>query len=63
MGRMIFGQSAGVLIAAIMVSVVTGGDGGLTLGFAWQKDAIDKGCVDKLMERIHRGIHNLTPSE
>jgi len=62
MGRMILSQSAGVLSAAIMISVVTGGDGGLTLGFAWQKDAVDKAMVGKLMERMQVGIEELAPS-
>ena len=61
--RMIFSQSAGVLSAAIMISVVIGGDGGLTLGFAWQKDVVDKVLVYKLMEKMHSGIDALATSD
>ena len=63
MGRMIFSQSAGVLNAAIMISVVIGGDGGLTLGFAWQRDAVDNAIVDKLMEKLQVGVEELAPSD
>ncbi|KAH8591235.1 alcohol acetyltransferase [Bisporella sp. PMI_857] len=59
MGRMVFSQSAGVMSAAISVSVITGGDGGLTLGFAWLKGVVDRDVVVKLMRNMQQGIHEL----
>ena len=62
-GRMVFSQSAGVLSAAVMISIVIGGDGGLTLGYAWQKGAVDKTIVVKLMEKMQVGVKKLARSE
>lgn len=51
-GRMVFGQSASVMSAAILVTVVTGGDGGMTLGFAWQDGVVDDVVVERLMASL-----------
>ena len=56
MGRMIFSQSAGVMSAAILVSVVTGGDGCLTLGFAWQERIVDQKIVEAMMNKMQKGL-------
>lgn len=48
-GRVVFGQSASVISAAILVTVVTGGDGGMTLGFAWQEGVVENAVVETLM--------------
>ncbi|EXJ91139.1 hypothetical protein A1O1_04248 [Capronia coronata CBS 617.96] len=52
MGRMVFTQSAVVTGRAIEVSVVTGQDGCLVLGFTWQKGVVE----DTLMEQVISGV-------
>lgn len=59
MGRMVISQSAGITQAAICISVVTGGDGGLTLGFAWQETVVEGDKVKKLMREMERVMGEL----
>jgi hypothetical protein len=51
-GRVMFGQSAGVMLAAILVTVATGGDGGMTLSFAWQEGVVEETMVERLIASL-----------
>lgn len=59
-GRMMFGRGAGAVDAAVQIMAVTGGDGGLTLGFAWQEGVVDELIVERLMIGLDNGIRKLT---
>ena len=52
MGRMVFSRSAVAFGAAVTTSVITGSDGGLSLGGCWQDGVVD----DDIVERVMRGI-------
>ncbi|KAI4676252.1 hypothetical protein J4E81_011132 [Alternaria sp. BMP 2799] len=51
LGRMTFSRSAVAFGAALTTSVVTGVDGGLTLGVCWQDGVVE----DVMVERVMRG--------
>jgi hypothetical protein len=60
MGRIIFTQSAGITAAAIQVSVVTGADGCMVLGFSWQEGIVEDELADHVLEAIAAEIERLT---
>ncbi|EXJ54683.1 hypothetical protein A1O7_10024 [Cladophialophora yegresii CBS 114405] len=60
MGRMVFTQSAGVTAAAIQVSVVTGADGCLVLGFSWQEGIVEDGLVHNVLAGVGAEIGRST---
>ncbi|CAH0016863.1 unnamed protein product [Clonostachys rhizophaga] len=51
-GRVTFSRSTVVSGCAVTMSVVTGGDGGMTIGFSWQQGVVE----DDLVERLIRGV-------
>ncbi|CBX92507.1 hypothetical protein IAQ61_006104 [Plenodomus lingam] len=51
-GRMVFSRSAVVFGAAVTTSVVSGGDGALTVGFSWQEGVVDDSFVDAVIGRV-----------
>lgn len=53
-GRVTFSRSSVVSGSAVTMSVVSGGDGGLTIGFSWQEGVIDDDVVDKLIDGVRR---------
>ena len=64
-GRMVFSQSAAVTGAAIELCVVSGRDGSMTLGYAWQEGVVESRLVEQIVEEMqnqieliscHRGI-------
>jgi hypothetical protein len=59
MGRVVFSQSAGTLHAAVCISVVTGADGGLTLGFAWQERVVQKDVIEGLIAAVEKMIGDM----
>lgn len=54
LGRTIFSRSSVVSGAAVTMSLVSGGDGGLNMGFSWQEGVVDDDVVDKLMQGVRR---------
>jgi len=48
-GRMMFSRSAVAFGAAVTTSVVTGADGGLSVGFCWQDGVVESGLVEAIM--------------
>ncbi|KAF2261892.1 hypothetical protein CC78DRAFT_561551 [Lojkania enalia] len=51
-GKLIFSRSAVVSGTAITIGVVSGGDGGMTLGFTWQEGVVEETFVDKVISSI-----------
>ncbi|KIW62341.1 hypothetical protein PV04_10522 [Phialophora macrospora] len=60
LGRIVFTQSAGVTAAAIQVSVVTGADGCMVLGFSWQEGIVGDEFVEHVLEVVVAEIERLT---
>jgi hypothetical protein len=50
--EMLFSQTISVIDSAIQVSVVTGGDGCLAVGFSWQKDVVEERIIAHLSQAI-----------
>lgn len=63
MGRMVFGQSAGVMSAAVLVTVITGGDGRMTLGFAWQEEVVESEVIERLILSLGNRIQDLVAQD
>ncbi|OAL45141.1 hypothetical protein IQ07DRAFT_684112 [Pyrenochaeta sp. DS3sAY3a] len=61
-GRMTFSRSSVVSGAAVTLSVVSGGDGALTIGFSWQKGVIEDGLVERLIDGTKERIESLVRS-
>lgn len=59
MGRVVFSRSAFVSGSAVAVGVVTGGNGGLTLGFCWQEGVVGREAVEMIVEKVRSGIEGL----
>ncbi|PSN69557.1 hypothetical protein BS50DRAFT_661391 [Corynespora cassiicola Philippines] len=55
-GRVTFSRSSVISGSAITISVVTGGDGGLTIGFSWQKDVVEDELVNRLIDETRRSF-------
>ncbi|EUC41353.1 hypothetical protein COCMIDRAFT_106369 [Bipolaris oryzae ATCC 44560] len=49
-GRMAFSRSAVAFGAPLNTSVVSGADGGLTIGFCWQEGVLNEGFVDEVVK-------------
>jgi len=45
----VFSQSASVTGSAIEVCIVSGGDGSITIGYAWQEGVVESHLVQQLM--------------
>lgn len=58
-GRMVFSRSAVAFGAALNTSVVSGGDGALTIGFSWQEGVVE----DELVEGVVGGFKMYFESE
>lgn len=50
--RMTFSRSAVAFGAALTTSVVSGGDGALTIGFSWQEGVVDDSFVDLVIGKV-----------
>ncbi|EXJ92615.1 hypothetical protein A1O3_01167 [Capronia epimyces CBS 606.96] len=55
-GRMVFTQSANVAGSAFEVSVVSGEDGCLALGFSWQKGVVEAGLMDEVINGVQEEV-------
>ncbi|KAI4703535.1 hypothetical protein J4E89_010111 [Alternaria sp. Ai002NY15] len=55
-GRMVFSRSAVAFGAAVTTSVVTGADGGLSVGFCWQDGVVESSVVEQVMKRCREGV-------
>ncbi|KAM0272548.1 hypothetical protein ACHAQH_008684 [Verticillium albo-atrum] len=51
-GRTLLSRSAVVSGAAVTVSVATGGDGSMSVGFSWQDGVVEQDVIDKLREGV-----------
>ena len=56
MGRMVFSRSAVAFGAAVTTSVVTGADGGLSVGFCWQDGVVDSCVVEQVVKGCREGV-------
>lgn len=54
-GRVTFSRSSVVSGSAVTMSVVSGGDGALSVGFSWQEGIVEDAMVDRLVQgvRVH----------
>ncbi|PYH45328.1 uncharacterized protein BP01DRAFT_356822 [Aspergillus saccharolyticus JOP 1030-1] len=57
MGRVVFSQSPNAAGAAIVVSVISGGDGCLVLSFGWQKGVVEPELVSGMIESVEKLVH------
>jgi len=55
-GRMVFSRSAVAFGAAVTTSVVTGADGGVSVGFCWQNGVVDSSVVEQVMRGCKEGV-------
>ncbi|PNP51108.1 hypothetical protein THARTR1_08336 [Trichoderma harzianum] len=53
-GKVLLSRSSLVSGAAITVSVATGGDGSMTVGFSWQEGIVEDGLVQTLRTKIKK---------
>jgi hypothetical protein len=60
LGRVTFSRSSVVSGSAVTMSVVTGGDGALSVGFSWQEDVVDDGVIDKLIRGVRQRLGSPT---
>jgi hypothetical protein len=60
--RMVFSRSAFVQGSAFSCGLITGRDGCLNLGFAWQEGVIERDLLDSVLERIKSTFEVLLPS-
>lgn len=61
-GRMTFSRSSVVSGAAVTLSVVSGGDGALTIGFSWQQGVIEDELVERLVDGTKERMESLVLS-
>lgn len=52
MGRVTFSRSSVVSGSAVTTSIVSGGDGALTIGFSWQEGVVEDSLVELLIGEI-----------
>ncbi|KAF2001387.1 hypothetical protein P154DRAFT_521774 [Amniculicola lignicola CBS 123094] len=55
-GRVTFSRSSVVSGSAVTMSVVSGGDGGLSIGFSWQEGVVEDVLVDKLFDGMRTSV-------
>jgi len=55
-GRMVFSRSAVAFGAAVTTSVVTGADGGLSVGFCWQDGVVESELVEQVVKGCREGV-------
>ncbi len=51
-GRMTFSRSSVISGSAVTINVITGGDGGLSIGFSWQDGVVE----DKVVSGLYAGV-------
>lgn len=56
LGRVVFSASQPVIGSALKVNVVTGPNGDMTVGFAWQKEVHDEKTMYTIIDKFRRGI-------
>ncbi|KAL2014372.1 hypothetical protein VTN00DRAFT_1897 [Thermoascus crustaceus] len=57
--RMVFSQSAEVTGPPFEVSLVTGGDGRLTMGFCWLEGVVEEEWMEKVIEELRNTIEEV----
>ncbi|EEA19469.1 conserved hypothetical protein [Talaromyces marneffei ATCC 18224] len=58
-GRVVFSQSVDVVGAAIEVSLVTGNDGSLNIGFSWLDGIVEGSIIEQAMGTFERTVEEL----
>ena len=58
-GRMVFSQSADIVGAAFEASIVTGGDGSMTIGISWLDGPIDSQWMIQLIGSLRASLERL----
>ncbi|KAM5341913.1 hypothetical protein ACJ41O_014944 [Fusarium nematophilum] len=53
-GRVLLSRSPVVSGAAVTVSVATGGDGSMSVGFSWQVGVVEDGMIDEVIEGVRK---------
>ncbi|KAG9253418.1 uncharacterized protein F5Z01DRAFT_138670 [Emericellopsis atlantica] len=53
-GKVLLSRSAVVSGAAVTISVATGGNGSMTVGFSWQDGVVESDLVKEVRERVRR---------
>jgi hypothetical protein len=51
-GKVVLSRSSLVTGAAVTVSVATGGDGSMTIGYSWQEGVVDDDLVEKMKQLV-----------
>lgn len=59
MGKVVFSRSAFVSGSAIAVGVVSGANGGLSLGFSWQDGIVESGMIEKFISGVKTEIESI----
>lgn len=54
LGKVLLSRSSLVSGAAITISIATGGDGSMTVGFSWQEGVVEDGLVRELIEEVKK---------
>lgn len=62
-GRTVFSRSGSVTQSAVCVGLVTGADGCLVMGFAWQEGIVDDEMIELVMGKVDAEIEVLTRME
>lgn len=58
-GRVVFSASQSVIGSALKVNVITGPNGDMTIGFAWQKEIHDENTMQSIIDRFRHGIEQV----
>lgn len=58
-GRVVFSRSVFASGSAVAVGVVSGGDGGVVLGFVWQEGVVGEDVMDGVVEGVRRGVEEI----
>jgi acetyl esterase/lipase len=61
-GRVTFSRSSVVSGSAVTMSAVSGGDGGLTIGFSWQEGVVEDSVVDSLVDGVKKYLEGCPPT-
>ena len=59
-GRIVFSQSADITGAAFEISVVTGNDESLSIGFSWFSEIVEDGVIEKMIMLLKEMIRRIT---
>jgi hypothetical protein len=58
-GRMVFSQCPSPVASPFSISVVTGGDGNVSLNFCWPEGAVEEETMTRVIEGVREGVEGL----